>query len=168
MKINKEDKGQQELLRQFFQEESTWFPEHYIYNLLAGIFIGISILIIIFPYQVWDWELPRDFPIAFVYCFDLIGISYYLQKFTVYKEGSQYKTVFKLLKHLPVSSAQLNIFIFKKTLKISLWLTAISTVCQTVFALAFLHTFSAMNIVVPVLCNLIFPVVLIGIRCLRT
>ena len=121
------------LLEEFFERKKTW--EYVIYNMLAFIFIGISMLIWIMPYQVWQAEDEPVFWILFGFM-EVIGLDCYLQKFTTYKDNGQIKQIDELMKYL---------------------LTCISMVCQTVFATIFLHTFSIGNILVPLAFNFILP-----------
>lgn len=153
----KTDQHQQELLRKFYQEETTWCPEHVMYQLLAGITIGISMLLGVIPYQVW--EFPRDTSVGFMWnMLYLMGVLYYMQKYTNYTEGRKTKSVFDVLRYLPVSRRQIQIFIIKKIFRMCGCLTVVTICCQTVFAVIFMHTFSIVNIILPVGVNLLLPV----------
>lgn len=68
--------------------------------------------------------------------------------------------------YVPVSHRQLALYILKKLLKLCLYLTGAAVVCQVVFALAFLDTFSVSNLLIPILCCLVLPMVLMGSRFL--
>lgn len=152
----KSDQHQQELLRKFYQEETTWCPEHVGYQLCAGITIGISMLLGVMPYQMWEY--PKDTSIGFMWnMLYLMGVLYYMQKYTNYAEGKKTKSVFDLLKYLPVSHGQLQFFIMKRVVRLCGCLTVVTICCQTVFAVAFMHTFSVMNIILPVGVNLLLP-----------
>lgn len=154
------DKRQQELLQKFYQEETTWCPEHVGYQLVAGITIGISMLLGVVPYQAW--ELARDPMIVLMWnILYLMGVIYYMQKYTNYAEGKKTKSVFDVLRYLPVSHRQLQIFILRKIVRLCGRLTVITICCQTIFALAFLHTFSVMNIILPVGVGLFLPVMVV-------
>lgn len=153
----KTDQHQQELLRKFYQEEATWAPEYVMYQLLAGITIGISMMLGVIPYQVW--EFPRDTSVGFIWnMLYLMGVLYYMQKYTNYAEGRKTKSVFSVLRYLPVSCRQLQIFIIKKIFRLCGCLTVVTICCQTVFAVIFMHTFSIVNIILPVGVNLLLPV----------
>lgn len=142
------------LLEEFFERKKTW--EYVIYNMLAFIFIGISMLIWIMPYQVWQAEDEPVFWILFGFM-EVIGLDCYLQKFTTYKDNGQIKQIDELMKYLPVSHKQIVRYRQKKLAKICVWLTCISMVCQTVFATILLHTFSIGNILIPLAFNFILP-----------
>lgn len=150
------DHRQQELLRKFYQEETTWCPEHVGYQLVAAIMIGISMLFGVVPYQAW--ELSRNISTVFIWgVLYLTGAIYYMLKFMNYTEGRKTKSVFDILRYLPVSHRQVQIFIMGKVIRLCGRLTAVTICCQTVFALSFMHTFSVVNIILPVGVNLLLP-----------
>ena len=47
---------QQILLDNFFQNKNTWFSNGYLYKFLAGIFLFITALMYIMPYQLWEGD----------------------------------------------------------------------------------------------------------------
>lgn len=161
-RIMKADRKQQELLQQFFKEETTWCPEHVGYHIAAVILISISMILCIMPYQAWD--LPKDSSVCFSWTMlYLMGVTFYMQKYNNYKEGTKTKAVYDLLRYLPVSHRQFQIYTMKKIVKLCSLATAIAVCCQTVFALAFMHTISIGNILLPLAVNFILPVLYIGI-----
>lgn len=152
----KADEKQQELIKQFFKEWTTWCPEHVGYNLVAFIFIGISMVFWTMPCQIWN--ISEGYGVlGTMYMLELIGISLYTHKFTQYNEERKVKKLDELFRNLPVSCKQLRIFRIRKTATLCLWLAASTIICQTVFAAAFLHTFSVGNIWYPLLGHLIIP-----------
>lgn len=156
--IMKIDHRQQELLRKFYQEETTWCPEHVGYQLAAAIMIGISMLLGVVPYQAW--ELSRNISTVLIWSMlYLTGAIYYMLKFMSYTEGRETKSVFDILRYLPVSHRQVQIFIMGKVVRLCSRLTLLTICCQTVFALSFMHTFSVVNIILPVGVNLLLPMV---------
>lgn len=156
--IMKIDHRQQELLRKFYQEETTWCPEHVGYQLVTAIMIGISMLLGVIPYQAW--ELSRNISTVFIWSMlYLTGAVYYVLKFMSYTEGRKTKSVFDILRYLPVSHRQVQIFIMRKAIRLYGRLTVVTICCQTVFALSFMHTFSVVNIILPVGVNLLLPMV---------
>lgn len=153
----KADWYQQELLRKFYQEETTWCPEHVGYQLTAGIMIGISMLLGVVPYQVWDFT--KDTSILFFWnTLYLAGVICYMCKYMHYAEIRKTKSVFDLLRYLPVSRWQIRIFIMNRVLRLCVRLLAVTVCCQTVFAVGFMHTFSIGNVILPVGVNLLLPV----------
>ena len=89
------------LLEEFFERKKTW--EYVIYNMLAFIFIGISMLIWIMPYQVWQAEDEPVFWILFGFM-EVIGLDCYLQKFTTYKDNGQIKQIDELMKYRQIQA----------------------------------------------------------------
>lgn len=161
-KIMKADQKQQELLQQFFKEETTWCPEHVGYHLAAVILIGISMILCMMPYQIWDF--PEDSQVCFIWIMlYLMGVTYYMQKYNNYKEGTKTKAVYDILRYLPVSRRQFQIYTMNKIVKLCGRVTVAVVCCQTVFALAFMHTFSIGNILLPLAINFILPVLYTGI-----
>ncbi len=148
----KTDKRQQELLQKFYQEETTWCPEHVGYQLVAAIMIGISMPLGVVPYQALELSPRIIWGVLY-----LTGVIYYMLKFMQYTEGRKTKSVFDILRYLPVSHRQVQIFIMRKVIRLCGRLTVVTICCQTVFALSFLHTFSVVNIILPVGVNLLLP-----------
>lgn len=150
------DKKQQERLRQFFKEETTWFPEHVGNNLMAVIFSFLSVVMMAIPIQAWERD---DFlMIIYGYGMEWIGVSFYVQKFINYTENRQWKYMYGLLRYLPVSRRQLNIFIMKKVIKLCLCLMGVTVLFQGIFTVADGYTYTAVNILVPVFVCFAIPV----------
>lgn len=161
-RIMKEDLKQQEVLQRFFKEETTWCPEHVGYQAVAVILIGISMILGIMPYQVWVF--PEDSVVCYVWIMlYLMGVTFYMQKYSNYTEGRKTKAVYDILRYLPVSHRQFQIYILKKIIKLCSCVTAAAVCCQTVFATAFMHTFSAGNVLLPIAVTFLLPVLYIGI-----
>lgn len=160
--MTKTDLKQQELIGKFYKEETTWCPEHVGYQLVSAICIGISLLLCVMPYQVW--EFPDDNSVCFTWVMlYLLGVVYYMQKYTDYTEGRKTRSLYDVLKYLPVSAEQMQIYIMRKIVRLCVILTIVVLCCQTVFTVAFMHTFSVINILLPVGVNLILPVMAVGI-----
>lgn len=161
-RIMKEDLKQQELLRRFFKEETTWCPEHVGYQAVAVILIGISMILCVMPYQTWDF--PEDSAVYSVWIMlYMMGVTYYMQKYNNYAEGRKTKAVYDILRYLPVSHRQFQIYIMKKIIKLCGCVTVAAVCCQTVFAIAFMHTFSAGNVLLPIAVTFLLPVLYIGV-----
>ncbi|MCM1499893.1 MAG: hypothetical protein NC124_15630 [Clostridium sp.] len=152
----KADEKQQEIIGQFFKEWTSWCPWHVIYNLLAAIFIGISVMMWIMPFQVWDRSEDLNVLMIF-YGMELAGISFYEQKYLCYMEEQKEQMLYRVLRYLPVSDKQLHIFRIRKVAKLCLWLTGVIVTCQVAFAILFLHTFSVGNILIPLFGNFTIP-----------
>lgn len=152
----KAEEKQQKLLEDFFEEQTVWYPDHVLQKFLAWILLGISMGIWIVPYQVWAF--PEHSFLFTMYGLGIMGLSFYMQRFNTYKEENKMKVVGELLKYLPVSNRQICIFRIRKMKKICIRLTGISAVCQTVFSIAFMHTFSVYNIIFPIAGGYVLPV----------
>lgn len=151
------DRKQQEQLRRFFKEETTWFPEHVGNYLLAAIFLFISVVMMAIPIQAWE----RDdfFTVIWVYGMEWIGVAFYVQNFTNYAEKRQIKSMYELLRYLPVSRRQLHIFIMRKAVKLCLCMTGMAVFFQGLFTVVDEeYTLTTMNILVPVLVSFVLPV----------
>ncbi len=144
------------MLQQFFKEETTWFPDHVGYNLMAAIFIFVSMVMSVFPMQVWQWEDVAI--VCYGYAMGWMGVSFYLQRFTNYREGGQSRSIYGLLRYLPVSGRQLQIFVMKKAAKMCLWLTGITGFCRSVYSIVFLHTWYIGDILLPFASRFIIPI----------
>lgn len=155
----KVDKKQQKLLEDFFQEETTWHAEYVGINVVAYFLMGISMMLWILPYQIWEGDYGVSV-LWSMYGLELLGMAYYIQKFNTYKEENRMKMLYDVLKYLPVSYGQLCIFRLKKLKKVCTWLVGITISCQTIFAIAFMHTFSIGNILIPFFGNFVLPLAL--------
>lgn len=161
VKMWKTDFKQQELIEKFYKEETTWCPEHVGYQLLAALFIGISILLGAVPYQVWNF--PEDYSVCLIWIMlYTLGVVYYMQKYTNYTEGRKIRSVYNVLRYLPVSAGQLQIYIMKKIVRLCAILTVFIVCCQTGIAVTFMHAFSIGNIFLPLGVNFCLPVAAVG------
>ncbi len=164
----KADLKQQELLDKFYKEETTWCPEHVGYHLVSAIWIGISMLSSVMPYQVW--KFPEDKSVCLIWSMlYVMGVLYYMQKYTSYTEGRKAKSVYDVIRYLPVGAGQIRIYIMRKVIRLCAILTVVVICCQTVFAAIFMHTFSVMNVLLPLGIHFLLPVAAVGIitRVLR-
>ncbi len=50
----KADEKQQALLKEFFEKETTYQPEHVGYILAACFLVGIPFIMFIMPFQIWS------------------------------------------------------------------------------------------------------------------
>lgn len=69
------EQRQQELLDRFFQQEKVWCPGYVISRMVAGLCIGITMLLLIMPAQIWEGEFQVLF---FMLVPELIGIQMFL------------------------------------------------------------------------------------------
>lgn len=153
------DTKQQMLLEEFFKKKKTY--EDVLAQFIAVLFIVIPMVIWIMPCQIWGEDNNYKLWLM-LFCLEWFGFTFYLRKFNMYIEDRQIKLIDEVIKYLPISYKELARFRLKKLAKACVWPTGISMFCQTVFAIAFLHTFSGWNILIPLIYNFIFPVLLVG------
>ena len=55
------EQRQQELLDQFFQQEKVWCSDFVVSRMVAGLCIGITMLLLIMPVQIWEGEFQVMF-----------------------------------------------------------------------------------------------------------
>ena len=139
---------QQQRIEAFFKEETTWCPEHVLSNFLAGFFLILCIIFQMIPYQSWD--MSEDKSTFFVMSFlGILGAYFYIQKYSIFNENGKQRNIGELLRYLPVSYKQLYYFRLKKIIRLCIKLTVVGMFFQTMFALSFMHGFSAMNLLWP-------------------
>ncbi len=153
------DEKQQKKLEAFFKEETTWCPEHVLSNFLAAFFLVLFTVFCVMPYQTWDFSSDdRALLFGMAYC-GVLGFSFYLQKYNTFSMVGNYRRrVDELLQYLPVSNRQLHIFRLKKMIRLCIRLAGVTIGCQTLFTLAFMHTYSVINLLWPLLLVFIVPV----------
>lgn len=157
------DKKQQQILDSFFKEETTWFPNHVLNNFLACILIGISSIILLAPFDIWN---DKDTTIYLGVCvLYLTGVSIYANKFQTYNEREKPESLHKILRWMPVSSLQLKLYMMKKIVKLSAGLTMISVIIKLVIAVI-RHKFLLIDLIVTIVVYFIFPVISNGITLL--
>lgn len=152
------------LLKDFYGQEKIWGTDYYLFNFVAGLLLFPAMILFIMPFQIWegDYQVPG---IAFI--IELMGMELYVKRYCEFREDGKRKSVYEIIRYAPVSHRQFALYILKKLLKLCLCLTGAASVCQVVFAVACLDTFSAGNLLIPVLCCLVLPMVLIGSSFLR-
>lgn len=161
--MNVIDEKQQLLLKNFYRQEKIWAADHYLFNVVSGIVLFPAMILFIMPFQIWEGDYQV---LGIVSLIELMGMELYIRQYCEFRQDGERKSVCEIIRYVPVSHRQLALYILKKLLKLCLYLTGAAVVCQVVFALAFLDTFSVSNLLVPILCCLVLPMVLIGSRFL--
>ena len=112
------------------------------------------------PFQIWegDYQVP-----GIIFFTELMGLEIYVKQYSEFREDGKRKSIYTIIRYVPVSYKQFALYALKKQLKLCLCLASIAIVCQVVFALAFLDTFSVGNLLMPLLGCLILPMLLTGI-----
>ena len=153
------DEKQQLLLKEFYKQEKLWGTDNYLSGFLAGILLFPAMILLIMPFQIWegDYQVP-----CIIFFTELMGLEIYVKQYCEFREDGKNKSVYKIIRYAPVFYRQFVLYALKKLLKLCLCLTSAAIVCQVVFALAFLDTFSVGNLLMPLLGCLILPMPLIG------
>ena len=157
------DHAQQKALERFFKEETTWFANHVLYRFLAILLIGISLIMLCFPYLSWAEETDKSLGIAllWVYMLYLYGTVYLAYPYSVYKEQTGMpRTIYELVRYLPVSIAQICIFKSRKVMKPCLWITLFTIAVRVSFSIGCYHRFSFMDVLLPAVFLFGVPVLL--------
>ena len=120
-------------------------------------------ILLIMPFQIWEGDYQV---LGITFFTELMGLEIYVKQYCEFREDGKRKSVYKIIRYAPVSCKQFVLYALKKLLKLCLCLTGVAIVCQVVFALAFLNTFSVGNLLLPLLGCLILPMLLTGITFL--
>ncbi|MDE7477080.1 MAG: hypothetical protein K2M91_03870 [Lachnospiraceae bacterium] len=154
------EEKQQVLLDTFFGQEKIWWQDYYGTNIAAGIILFIGMILLIMPYQIWDNDAYQMYLHSMM--LELMGMEMYLKRYAAFREDGKVKSVYETIRYLPIAHKQLVLYILKKLLKLCLCLTGAAVVCQVLFAWIFLHTFSVKNLLIPLICCLFLPMLLLG------
>lgn len=162
------DDRQQQCLEKFFEKEKLWNPDYIIGKYIAYMVVIISLIGLVFPYQVWwqecesVYEGMKTFGLyVMVY---LLGLSLYSQMFTSYNGPKKGRKLGEIVQNLPVLTVQTAIFKARKMLKICIRMTAIAAAGQTFFAIVILHTFSIGNILIPFAALYVLPAAICAVE----
>jgi len=153
------ERKQQALLERFFREEGSWFPNYYLFYLPAVIFLGIAMMLYIFPFQLWEGEYRV---VLILFFMELMGLEMYLRRYCQFQEDGKMKNICELFQYLPVSGRQFLLYRLRKLMRVCLWMAGITAACQTLSALAFLHTVSFGNLLMPLMLCLVLPMLFLG------
>lgn len=155
---------QQDLLDRFFMEEKVWYPDYYGFYVAAVICLAIAMLLFIMPYQLWESDY---FAVTWGLFLETMGLEMYSRRYLQYREKEKIKSIRTVLQYLPVSGEQTALYIFRKLMKLCLCLTGGAAACQILFSLILLHRICWGNILMPVICCLIIPVLFPGVTIWR-
>lgn len=161
------DKKQQKKLDEFYKEETTWYPEHIGNNFLMCIFIGISISILVIPTVALDGKYDIKAFVVTPWLLYNAGILTYLSKFTTYRDKiNQSKSIYELIKYLPISYEQIVLYKLKKLLSRFLLINVIIIVIKNVISIAAYRKISIFDIIIPIALGLVFPMSVISLELL--
>ena len=161
------DKKQQKKLDEFYKEETTWFPEHVVNNFVMCLFVGISIILLVIPTAALDGKNDIKAFVVIPWLLYNTGILTYLSKFTIYRDKiNQSKSIYELIKYLPISYKQIVLYKQKKLLARFFIINVIIIVLKNVISIAVYRKISIFDIVIPIALGLIFPMVVISLEFL--
>lgn len=158
------DNKQQFMLGEFYKREKIWWTDSYLNGFAAGIVLVITAILLIMPVQVWEGDYGM---IGYCLLLELMGMGLYVRQYCVFREDGKNKNVYGILCFAPVAYRQFVLYILKKLLRLCLCMAGAAMVCQVVFALVFLDTFSVWNLLMPFLCCLVLPMLFLGCTFLR-
>ena len=151
------DWDQQGILDKFFKEEISWFANNVLDKFIAAFFIGVSLILLCFPYEALKGESKSV--IITMNSFYLYGIFFIQNKYATYTEtGKTRKTIYELVKYLPVTKVQLCFFRIRKIFKVCLGVTLFVVAVKVVTSMALYGSFSVFDVIIPVLMQLILPI----------
>lgn len=157
--MNMFDEKQQLLLKDFYKQEKIWGSDYYLFGFVAGILLFPAMILLIMPFQIWEGDYQV---LGTSLLIELMAMEMYVRQYCEFREDGKRKSVCEIIRYMPVSRRQFALYVLRKLLKLCLCLTGAAVICQLVFALAFMDTFSAGNLLIPILCCLVLPMVLTG------
>ena len=162
----KVDEKQQALLKDFFDKETSYQPEHVGYILLACILFGIPFIMFIMPFQIWS--VREDFGVLGVcYALETSGLLSYVSKYCAFSETGKTRQVYDILKYMPICYDQYCLFKMLKVHKLCLRLMVLCLFCQTIFGLVFYHGLTFANLAVPIVSQYLIPLITVMLTMIR-
>lgn len=153
------DNRQQFMLEEFYKREKIWGADNYLCGFAAGIVLVIAAILLIMPVQVWEGDYGM---IGYCLLLELMGMGLYIRQYCMFREDGKNKSVHEILCFAPVSYWQFVLYMLKRLFRLCLCMTGVAMSCQVVFALAVLDTFSVWNLLMPLLCCLVLPMLFWG------
>ncbi len=159
MKVFKPDEKQQQILEDFFREETTYFPNHVLLKFMAYFLMSIGSILMLIPYG----EIREDKSILGITAvLFMMGTYFYATQYATYTETLQNKVVQvkELVKYLPVERMQITIFRIRKVLKPCLIYTFIVLALKCGIYYGAYGSIGAIDLLIPVLGMVVYPVVI--------
>ncbi|MGN0319958.1 MAG: hypothetical protein ACI4D1_03515 [Lachnospira sp.] len=157
----KVDIRQQKALDNFFAEQRTWYPDNYMNNYIAALLIGLSMMLLVFPWNsVYDGDItPMLIMPSYLY---LLGVDFIAAKYRSYSEFTNgkkgLKRVSRLIAHLPVDRIQLVYYKINKIWKVCFVTTFICIAVRILISCLAYGNVSPLDIVLPLIIMIILPV----------
>ncbi|MBR3516816.1 MAG: hypothetical protein IKO10_10925 [Lachnospiraceae bacterium] len=159
MKVFKPDEKQQQILEDFFLEETTYFPNHVLLKFLAYFLMSIGSILMLIPYG----EIREDKSVLGITAMLFVmGTYFYATQYATYTETLWNKVVQvkELVKYLPVERMQITIFRIRKVLKPCLIYTFVVLALKCGIYYGAYGNIGAIDLLIPVLGMVVYPVVI--------
>lgn len=161
------DRTQQEKLEKLYEKEKIWYPEHVLHTFLMWLLIGISMIILLFPYQAYAHD--RSFyPALFgMYALYNWGIQIYAGKYSLVRQNGTTHPLEELLCYVPVSRRQIILYRIKKVQSLVIRLALFNILVKCFLSCVIYHSISVWDILLPVLFLVFVPLLLLMLPFLR-
>ena len=158
MKVYKPDEKQQQILEEFFREETTYFPNHVLQKYIAYLLMSVGAMLMLIPYG----EVKEDKSILGIMAMLFaLGSFFYATQYATYTETLLKKVVpvKELVKYLPVERMQITIFRIRKVLKPCLIYSLVVIALKCAIYCGGYGNLSGPDILIPVTGMVVYPVV---------
>lgn len=161
------DRNQQEKLEKLYGKENVWYPEHVLHTFLMWLLIGISMIILLFPYQAYAHDRSFYPSLFFMYVLYNWGIQLYAGKYSYVRQNGKTHTIYELLCYVPVGRWQIFLYRIKKVQKPVIRLALFNILVKCFLSYMIYHGISAFDIILPVIFLLFVPLLLLTLPFLR-
>lgn len=157
------EREQEQKIEQFFEEYyrfKKWDKQSS--DVVAGLFICIQVVLMIFPIQLLLTEENRFVLLILIGTFGMNAPLYYMLSYRILKEGHQKESVWQKLKYLPVELETFKKWRLRLLVRFvgKEFLACLSI--QLLFSLIIMHKISWINVVYVVLVGLFIPILVNG------
>ena len=152
------EREQEQKIEQFFEEYyrfKKWDKQSS--DVVAGVFVFIQIVLMIFPIQILYTEENRFGLLLLLGTFGIYAPLYYMLPYRLLKEGKQKTMVWQKLKYLPVELESLKKWRIRLLVRFVGKVFLACLVIQLLFSLIAFHRISWVNIVYVVIAGFVIP-----------
>ena len=111
------DRKQQEKIEKLYEKEKIWYPDHVMHTFLMWLLTGISMIILLFPYQAYAHDHSFYPTLICMYALYNWGIQIYAGKYSLVRQNGKTHPIEELLCYVPVSKRQIILYRIKKVQK---------------------------------------------------
>lgn len=108
------DRKQQEKIDKLYEKEKIWYPDHVMHTFLMWLLTGISMIILLFPYQAYAHDHSFYPTLICMYALYNWGIQIYAGKYSLVRQNGKTHPIEELLCYVPVSKRQIILYRIKK------------------------------------------------------